>query len=283
MIDLSMRRNIRRIKYLRKLWGYYSAHNFAPYLPMKFGQNYTKFIILGTERTGSNFLRGILNSHSRIIAFGEIFRRFNEIGWDLDFYPKSKKLLKLLQKDPVRFLDSKLFGLYPKSMQAVGFKIFYSHAHENEWKSVWDYLKSLEGLKVIHLKRRNILRTLYSLKKAELTGKWIFDSPDERADKNVFPIDYNECLSFFQKIRTLENEYDDFFRHKDMLIINYEDLSQNYEQEIAKIEKLLGVSKENIFPVTYKQNKLPLSKAVENYAELKDRFKNTEWEQFFIE
>ncbi len=281
MVDLSFKRNIRRVKYARKLWGYYTGYYLAGRAGKIYSRNYSKFIILGTERTGSNFLRGILNSHSRVIAFGEIFRRFSEIGWDLDFYPRSDDLLKLLQENPVEFLDKKLFGYYPKSMQAVGFKIFYSHAHTEKWQPVWEYLKNLEGLKVIHLKRKNILRTLYSLKKAEMTGKWIFDSPHEKIDKNIFAIDYNECLEFFQKIRKLEDKYDRFFSEKEILVVNYEDLSRNYKSEIEKIEDLLGLSKEDIFPVTYKQNRLPLSKAVQNYAELKEKFSGTEWEEFF--
>jgi hypothetical protein len=43
-------------------------------------RDYTRFIILGRSRSGSNYLRGLLNSHRRIVAFGELFRSDEAIG-----------------------------------------------------------------------------------------------------------------------------------------------------------------------------------------------------------
>ncbi len=49
-------------------------------------RNYTKFIILGRSRVGSNMLRSILNGHRGIISFGELFRRQGEVGWGIPYY-----------------------------------------------------------------------------------------------------------------------------------------------------------------------------------------------------
>ena len=43
---------------------------------------YGRFIILGRSRVGSNFLRSLLNAHSQIEVYGEIFRNREAMDWD---------------------------------------------------------------------------------------------------------------------------------------------------------------------------------------------------------
>ena len=71
-------------------------------------REYERFVILGRARTGSNFLRGLLNSHSQVVAFGEIFREYeftdyDTIGWDYPGYGTTKHLLHLVRSEPVFF------------------------------------------------------------------------------------------------------------------------------------------------------------------------------------
>lgn len=74
--------------------------------------DYFRFIILGRGRSGSNFLRGLLNSHRQIITFGELFRFPESIGWefpDHDMFLQSHSLLSLMQTDPGRFLEEEVY------------------------------------------------------------------------------------------------------------------------------------------------------------------------------
>ncbi len=57
---------------------------------------YTKFIILGRSRTGSNFLRGLLSSHPEILTTGEILRNPDQIDWDSDHYYLNDQVFKSL-------------------------------------------------------------------------------------------------------------------------------------------------------------------------------------------
>ncbi len=40
---------------------------------------YTKYILLGRSRTGSNFLRGLLSSHDQIVCYGELFSNYHKL------------------------------------------------------------------------------------------------------------------------------------------------------------------------------------------------------------
>src|SRR5262245_35796159 len=124
-------RNINRTgKNIRKL-SCFHLKNLALDLGVLDGHSdYSRFIILSRGRSGSNLLRGLLNSHSQIITFGELFRSYDSIGWEFpnyDHYLQYRRLISLFQNDPANFLEKKVFRKFPKHIAAVGFKIFYYH------------------------------------------------------------------------------------------------------------------------------------------------------------
>ena len=118
-----------------------------------FGHNkFRRFIVLGRSRVGSNLLLSFLNSHPNIYAEGEIL--FNLHGRD--------------HKD----ILAKTFSKQAFFVQAKGCKIFYNHPLDDECSDALDDLTSMDDLYIIHLKRRNILRTLVSRKFGSMSGKW---------------------------------------------------------------------------------------------------------------
>ena len=264
----------RVIRNMRKLWPFYLN------VEVNGHSEYVRFIILGRERTGSTFLRSLLNTHRRIIAWGEIFRDYNAICWDYPLFPQYRSLLSLILSDPIRFLERKVFKRLPLLISAVGFKIFYHHAQNESWKPVWTYLRSQKDLRIIHLKRQNILKTYLSYKKAELTNSWLNMFRPE-ADNLQILLDYEQCLQTFSYTREQERKYDLFFADHRKIEVLYENLSANYHRETKRIQEFLGVDDETVEPVTYKQAAQPLSVAISNYFELKERFSGTPWEAFF--
>jgi LPS sulfotransferase NodH len=247
--------------------------------------DYCKFIILGKGRSGSNFLRGLLNSHSQIITFGELFRDDDFIGWEFptyDRYLQSPKIISLRQNQPVTFLKNKVFNKYPKQISAVGFKLFYYHAQDDSRQVVWSFLKEQQNIKIIHLKRNNTLRELLSLRKAFITNKWT--NIDGSKDKQLsITLDYQDCLQEFTYSQKIKQYYDLFFKENLKIDVNYEVLSNDYLSEIKRIQDFLEVDYEFVKPSTFKQSAQPLSEAISNYFELKEKFKNTPWEFFFEE
>lgn len=280
MIKNELRNLVRKVRNLRHLWHLY-LRNFALDVGVIEGHlGYNRFIVLGRSRTGSNFLHGLLNSHSQIIAFGELFQNYDSIAWGLSGYRQTKNLLSLFQNDPVRFLETKVFKRFPVHISAVGFKVFYYHAQSDKWKPVWAYLGDQRELRIIHVKRKNILKTHLSRKRAALTDTWVNVSGEPEEGVPI-SLDYEECLEDFVRTRDWEAKYDVFFEGHSKLEVLYENLSFDYQSEMKRVQDFLGVNYEFVKPSTYKQSSQSLSRAISNYFELRERFTGTPWEEFF--
>src|ERR671923_162996 len=110
-----------------------------------------RFAIVGNARTGSNFLLDGLKTSPAIRMYHELFASHNrEVGKDFE---------KIL---------STIYQYESKSTRLVGFKVFYNHLTDEEWEK----LVRRKDLRVIHLTRRNRLRTVISLEIAFKTGQW---------------------------------------------------------------------------------------------------------------
>lgn len=241
---------------------------------------YAPFLVLGRSRVGSNLLRGLLNAHPQIETFGEIFRDTSCMDWDHIGYFQTRAMQPALVQDPVRFVADKVFGRYPRRIGAVGFKLFYYHAREGAAASIWPYLRDRSELKIIHLKRRNLLATHLSRKRAAVTNRWVNTTgrPDEPL---VLSLDFDECLNDFVQTRAWEEEGDRYFAGHPRLEVVYERLATDHGAEVQALQAFLEVPAQPARPTTFKQVAQPLSAMIANYAELKARFKGTVWEEFF--
>lgn len=242
--------------------------------------DYVKFILLGRSRVGSNLMRSLLNDHSRIEAYGEIFRNRDSMDWDHLGEMQTEQMHQMLLEDPVTFLESRVFRPYPGPTAAVGFKIFYYHARDGRWASIWPFLQAQTDWHVIHIKRRNILKTHLSRKRAEVTDSWVNTTGSREKPVSVL-LDYDECLADFQKTRAWEEEADAFFANHPLLQVAYEDLAADYETEMRRVQAFLGVPQEPVRPSIHKQSHQSLAEAITNYAELKQKFKGSPWSDFF--
>jgi LPS sulfotransferase NodH len=243
---------------------------------------YTKFIILGRSRTGSNFLRGLLSSHPEILTAGEILRNPDQIDWDSDQYYVNAQVLNLYQQKPIEFMQKIVFRKFPPQIKAVGFKLFYYHAQTEPYNQIWDFLKKSTEIRIIHIKRENILKTHLSRAQANRSGSWV-NTSGKKEDHGPITLDPVECLKDFEQTRQWENYYDQFFASHLIKQVRYEDLANNYEAIIQDIQTFLNVSPHPVKPQTYKQSSKHLSEMITNYDELKSKFKDTPWAKFFGE
>ncbi len=245
--------------------------------------DYNKFIILGKGRAGSNLLRGLLNSHSNIIVFGELFRESNSIGWEFPFYNEclqSTHFISLMQNEPINFLEKKVFRKYHPQVLAVGFKLFYYHAQNDSRQVIWSYLKEQKNIKIIHLQRNNTLKELLSLRKAFKTNQWT-NTNGVKEEAFSITLDYEDCLREFIHSQQIKSQYNIFFQDHPIINVVYENLSDDYETELKKVQDFLEVDNKPVKPLTYKQSRQPLKEAISNYFELKQKFQGTSWEPFF--
>ena len=261
---------------------------------------YKKYIILGTDRTGSSYLVELLKSHPSVISFSELFMYsrsfFNYLGYP---HPSDKTLLEYRNNNPIEFIENMVFKKYKTNIKAVGFKFFYYHAQDIELQKVWNYLKELDDLNVIHIKRKNLFHALVSSKVALEKGPskypdWVVSEikrlnlgsfPEKPLNENkiILNIDYDECLNYFEKTKKEIEYYDNFFDKHNKLEVYYEDIVENIEKECKLILSFLNLNLSPLKTYAEKQIVEPMKELIDNYYELKKSFEGTEWYMFFDE
>lgn len=242
--------------------------------------DYACFVIVASARTGSTLVTRSLNQHGAAVTYGEIMRhpdlfpaRFPELG----------NSAGLFRDDPARFLEERIYRKYPDSVAAVGFKIFYSHApRDTVWgQAVWDYLVGQPALRVIHLRRRNLLAAQISRKKAAAADEWIKYSDASQA--TGVTLDYEETRARFEQARAWEREYNALFAGHPLMDLVYEDVAANYAGEMQRVQSFLSLPPRDVPPATKKRPPQPLSEQIANYDDLKARFADTPWGEFFTD
>jgi LPS sulfotransferase NodH len=224
---------------------------------------YARFIVLTRSRTGSNMLISFLNSHPDIYTLGEIFPKLNGEHYQ-------------------SILD-KAFSKHPLYIKAVGFKIFYYHPLDDKDSALWHELILMRNLCVIHLKRKNLLRTLVSRKIAGKQDIWEANSAVELADVNEKKVEFSaeELQSGFEQTRGWESEYAKMFAAHPMVTVYYEDLVRDPGGEFNRIADMLHLRHHIPETNLLKQNPEKLSQLIINYAQLKQSFCGTQWAPFF--
>lgn len=269
------------LKYVYKTKDYLYQINF-----FEGTRQYTKFIILGTGRTGSNMLVSALGQHSNSVVYGEIFNntRHDRLSFGNIIhlpYIRHQTAIKVREDFPVQFLEDCIFRVFHRDTAAVGFKFFYWHCQEDHWRCVWDYLKGKKEVKIVHIKRKNKLKTLVSLKLAQKSKQWIQKYPGEKKNNVTISLEFDKCLKIFNDWTEKEKFYDHYFADHPMREIIYESLCENYEKEMEDIQSFLGLKPFRLMPLTMKQGGRRLNNVISNYSELKEQFKHTEWKSFF--
>jgi LPS sulfotransferase NodH len=230
-------------------------------------RDYAKFIILTRSRTGSNLLIDYLNSHRGVFARNEIFRRL-----DGREYPAVWRAL---------------FKKHPFFTKAVGFKIFYDHPLDAADCGIWEALEHDRTIKVIHLVRENILRSVVSQRIAEKTDFWFQKRkrlPSRvGADEKKVRLNFADLLREFEQTTQWRREGDARFKEHETLKISYEELSGDPQSTFARVCRFLGVAYRRPATSFKKQNPEPLSALIENFGELRQRFSGSRWQGYFEE
>ncbi|MGI9235083.1 MAG: Stf0 family sulfotransferase [Woeseiaceae bacterium] len=248
--------------------------------------DFQKFIILGVSRSGSNLLRDLLNAHSQTITFGELFRNDDSLAWDCPvndkFKSQSKKVVSLIQNDPIKLMENLVYGETAGHIKALGFKLFYYHAQGENLKPIWNYLRDNKDVKILHLKRTNYLKRYVSLVKAKDTNVWR-DATGKKTKNVTVSIDYEDCLNAFEQVKSWESEYATFFQDHECIDVIYENLASDSGPEMRRIQEFLNLAHEDVQPSIFRQSKRSLSETISNYSELKEKFSGTPWTVFFDE
>lgn len=227
----------------------------------------TKFVVYCANRTGSGHLMSLLSSHCRIKVYGEAFNPYpGQYAADLGSLLSANNL-----HYPEKSILDWIFGSYPQLIQAAGFKLLYYQATP----PVLQYLETMPDLKVIHLKRRNLLRVFVSMKVALSTEQWHLPLESSTVNRSVL-IDPEECSNY---LFYLKNKMNSRIGAHEELEIWYEEL----DQSLQFILEYLGMTNVKLMSYLRKQNPQPLADMIGNYNELRVHFRGSEYEKFFEE
>lgn len=241
--------------------------------------DYTPFIVLTAPRSGSSMLVQSLRAHAGIVSFGELFNR-KHIGFNTPgFANQNRRLQSWRNRHPVEFTKTMVYRGYAARIEAVGFKIFHLHLDRPQLHLLRRYLVEKPGLRIIHLRRRNLLRTFLSRTIAGRTGIWGIPSPEQRSPLRV-RLEPAGCLEYFETVSRQWAEYDEFFRPSTLLDVNYETLVGAFGEEMERVQRFLGVERTDLPRLTIQQEVRSLPEAIENYAELESALAGTSWSVF---
>ncbi len=224
--------------------------------------NYTRFCVLGHARTGSNYLtRGLAHS-KQVKMYNEIFAKQNRT--------KGKDFNQIINDH---------FGRIENGISHIGFKLFYYHLTLGEWERIL----ALKDFKIIHLKRKNKLRTIVSLLVAFKTDQWTITSNSSqiKSSAKIIHIDVDTLISKIEEIENYENKTELDFKGREILNVYYEDLVNERTSTFQEICNFLNL--DFSFPIKIKlkkQNIETLEELIINYDEVCSLLRNTKYEPY---
>ncbi len=242
-----------------------------------------KFVIISGARSGSNMLKSLLDEHSQIKCYGEIFNPAYGAGY-VNWTKKSfyrHTLNKFLRDYSVEtYLDSLFSQKGDSRHNAIGFKVMYPGQFNR--CSIFRYYWWVNDFKIIRLTRTNLLRRFISSKIAVKEGVWM--AQRERGNHLTVKIDTNELLQVFISMENKNIVIDSLAQEFDNIMLNYEEMVCNQERVIKSVYRFLSVDENeanHIKPRTAKQNSSDLTILIENYDEVYSALKETKYECFF--
>ena len=193
-------------------------------------RDYQKFVIVSDSRTGSTLLMDLLNYHPNIIALGEEFRD--------------------LKGNTCKEIWNKIYSKRSKRIKWVGFKLFYHHPRDNNDQEVWDIIENDPTIVIIHLVRKNILRSYVSKVIGLKTRKWtenISSKETINLENKRVTLDADDCRDNFEKISKYVERTNRRFKNHNIVSVEYERLAEDKQGEINLIYEKLNLPKKKIF------------------------------------
>ena len=276
-----------------------------------------RFIILSLQRSGSHFLRGLLDSNPNVEAFGEIFHQ-NPLIRSRPLATHNK-IRPFSSKDLVEtYLNSVVFEDHPDNLMAIGFKYVYFHEpyekasrfktldylfnairfnksyrsslyNNTLWRKLCDYLKS-NDIYILHPIRWNLLNRYLSQRLASKSNAWIdIRSSEDNARDESLQKKYKEPVHFqagdvLKDIRlagAAQMKLRKTFKQGLYREVSFEGLQQDTEEEMEGVLRFLGLPIIKLASDTRKQRQGQQREWISNYDELKKELRGTDAEKFF--
>lgn len=226
----------------------------------------TPFLLVADLRTGSTLLATALNQHPQIRCRGELFHP--EDLADNQFPGVTRQALSSRELI-ARALNS-------DDVHAVGFRAIISHPNVSEqpqWADAWDIFRTWAALRVIFLRRRDPLAQYASICIAQKTG-YFHPEPQNSVlvpeNRPKLHIDLEVLQQWIQERERLCALRRAQLEGKLSLEVKYEALTNDWSEQMQRIQNFLQVEPRPLAPVKRKQEQRPLSEVILNYEECRN-------------
>ncbi len=208
------------------------------------GKRNDKFIISNTARCGSSMLSTLLDSHPRVLCHGEIlaapresagpYHALRKQGTAIDDWLQSYH-----EQRPEAFLYD--VGFNPAGNQCVGFKFKLEELLLPEYRVFRDLIVADKDIKVLHLRRFNILDQYISLQATKQTGVFSIRFSRQRPKPRPFQVDIADLLAYVREDRRRHEAARELYRNHRSIDLTYEELCQSQSAALARVQDFLEV------------------------------------------
>lgn len=233
-------------------------------------QQAPRFMIIAQARSGSTFLREVLNAQPDITCHGEVFSRI----WIDRLHPRPdiapldadqiRALLPLRDADPLAFMAKHIMA-FPGS--ATGFKIIYDDFIDARFRDKLTAHALENDFEIIHLRRNNHLAAFVSRARMTRFGIGHSDRPQRRAEAEPptrITVDEAELKRYITRQAFLADQVDQLF--PDALQVRYETLRDDFPRILSRLG--LPGGREFAGPLR-KMAPENLAEVIENYDQLR--------------
>lgn len=205
-----------------------------------------KFLISCAARTGSTMLVQLLRSHPQIVCHGEVFRKDSISALDgryqgLPAEELGERLLPYRVHQPGAFIYDVIFDR--QTGLAAGFKFKTDEQFLQPWADIAQLVAGDHDIKVIRLRRRNLLAQYVShevvLRQGVATTLKAGEAPPQ---VRPFRVDLKAILGYLDDVARRDRLADEAYSKHRQLRVAYEDLLDETNPARASLLAFLGVA-----------------------------------------
>jgi len=249
----------------------------------------TPFVIIGMPRTGSSWLRLSCAQHPQVVAYDELFHpvETERHGSHRACLPDGRRVSYVGgHQDPLAYLYETIWNpadLAPGAV--VGFKLFADHVRcEGTGRLLERLASEVDGLRVLHISRDDLLQCWVSRQRAERTGEWFRPRGTDPATLKATPqleADPSQLRRFFDEYRAAEARIAATFAGPGYLRVRYEQLVAAYQPTMDRVFAALGVEPVPVTAPSEKQNTHTPRAQIVDFATCAGHFRDGPYAEFF--
>lgn len=233
-------------------------------------------VVVSLPRCGSTLTCEVLEQHPEVLGFGEIFIH-NEDGRRF-YHSKTAKTGQCYDGVDFAAYISSLFLLGEDARkEMLSFKLMDYQAPE-----VWDWIAGRPDIRIVYVRRDNLLEMVASSESCERTGAWHAHTPDDiaRAGKARVAINPAALIEMQERRERLEKRLQGL--KNPVFNLQYEQLTGSFYSATTQLYNWLDLSPHQAHLTQSKLHRKSMLERVQNYRQLRDHFEGTSLARHFI-